>query len=106
MSNKAIVRSIVTPEKTYSPGMESELEKALSSEQIEDLTKRGALVGEFKGAARTPQSAFPEDYPGFDVLGQVEGMTPERVALMPDEELLAIKGIGAATLKQIREYEK
>lgn len=51
-------------------------------------------------------SPFPEDYPGYDVLGQVEGMTPEKLASMSDEEISAIDGIGAATLKKIRAYGK
>lgn len=54
----------------------------------------------------TGTSAFPEDYPGFDVLGAVEGMTPEKLAGMSDEDILKIDGIGPATLKQIRSYEK
>ncbi|HXG85098.1 MAG TPA: helix-hairpin-helix domain-containing protein [Pyrinomonadaceae bacterium] len=51
---------------------------------------------------KSTQSAFPEDYPGYEVLGQVEGMTPEKLAAMSDDEITAINGIGPATLKQIR----
>ncbi len=51
---------------------------------------------------QTQQSAFPEDYPGYEVLGQVEGMTPEKLQSMSDEDILAIKGIGQKTLDAIR----
>lgn len=57
------------------------------------------------GSAKSPQtesSTFPEDYPGFEVLGQVEGMTPEKLKAMSDEDILKIDGIGPATLKAIR----
>ncbi len=52
--------------------------------------------------AEQSTGAFPKDYPGYEILGQVEGMTPELLAAMSDDEILAINGIGPATLKQIR----
>jgi DNA-directed RNA polymerase alpha subunit len=51
-------------------------------------------------------SVFPEDFPGFDVLGQIEDMTPEKLAEMPDQDVLKIKGIGPKTLEEIRAYDK
>lgn len=108
--NRQILRSIRNADGTrYSPGQEAELEKAFTGDQIKTLTERGALAGDFKGAGKTaaaPSSAFPEDYPGYDVLAQVEGMTPAQLAEMSDEDVLAIKGIGQKTLEQIRSYGK
>lgn len=82
-------------------------ENTLPEEAATYAKKRGFTVGGdvTEEVEIKPQSPFPEDYPGFDVLGQVEGMTPESVAAMSDEDILAIKGIGAATLKQIRAYK-
>lgn len=72
-----------------------------------DVASLGVAVKNAKTAnASAGGGAFPEDYPGYEVLGQVEGMTPERIAAMTDEEVLAINGIGPSTLKQIRSYGK
>lgn len=42
-----ILRSIIAPDKTYKPGMESEVERDFTAEQIAVLVKRGALAGVF-----------------------------------------------------------
>lgn len=68
------------------------------------------LLKEFSNTDNLSESAIgnnalPEDFPGFSVLGQVEGMTREQVNTMSDEELLAINGIGKETLKAIRAYK-
>lgn len=84
--------------------------KAVVSDADADLIKavQKGKTPEAKQAIITSEdeSPFPEDYPGFDVLGAVEGMTPEKLAAMPDDEVLAIKGIGRATLAEIRAYGK
>lgn len=69
------------------------------------VNANGEAVNKQPSTPKT-QNAFPEDFPGFDVLGQVENMTPERLASMSDEEILNIKGIGPKTLEEIRAYGK
>lgn len=50
MADKRIVRGITMPDGTsYKPGDEAKLEKALKSEDLKRLERRGAIVGEFSG---------------------------------------------------------
>lgn len=50
------------------------------------------------------ERALPEDFPHRDRLMKNYG-TLERVADAPDEDLLKVKGIGEASLAEIRAYE-
>lgn len=73
--------------------------------QMETLA---SALGEIRAGieAATPKVTFPKDFPGYDVLGQVEGMTPDKLQAMSDEDVLAIKGIGKVTLEEIRAFNK
>lgn len=71
--------------------------KAAEQPPLQTEYEERALTG-----SGEPGGAFPEDYPGFEVLGQVEGMTPEKLKAMTDEQILEIKGIGKKTLEEIR----
>ena len=66
----------------------------------------GKSVSQSGTQSEMTSSVFPEDFPGFDVLGQIEDMTPEKLAEMPDQDVLKIKGIGRKRLKSFRAYGK
>lgn len=86
-----------------------------SQAELNRMVDSGVLSGEWKSTKTNENktkdetekaTSFPEDFPGFDVLGQVEGMTPATIQAMSDEDVLKINGIGPATLKLIRVYGK
>ncbi len=105
MTEKKILSAVPVGGTLYKAGMENELSEVLTAGQVKYLTEQGAISGDFGTSKNHPVNSFPENYPGFDVLGQVEGMTPESVAGLSDEEILAIKGIGQKTLDAIRAYK-
>ncbi|HXG86527.1 MAG TPA: hypothetical protein VNI84_21090 [Pyrinomonadaceae bacterium] len=92
MPKHTFTENITVGNNTYFAG-----DAEISEIDAQALKQSGGSVPE-----TSAKSAFPEDYPGFDVLGQVEGMTPEKLKMMSDDEITAINGIGPATLKQIR----
>lgn len=57
-----------------------------------------------QGEGQTPEgTALPADFPAQDLLVEAGLKTVEAVQAASDEQLLAVSGIGPATLKEIRE---
>lgn len=65
----------------------------------------GALLDKPTAKTKTPVG-LPADFPAADVLTKAGFADMEAVRNTTDEELGAIKGIGEATLKAIREASK
>ncbi len=93
MAKHTFGKMTVIGDKTYFAG-----EAELSETEMKALGKSAEVQPE-------ESAAFPEDYPGFEVLGAVEGMTREKLEAMSDDDILKIKGIGKKTLEDIRAYK-
>lgn len=48
---------------------------------------------------------LPEDFPALDILNNAGYTTRHQVETATDEDILALEGIGQATLEKIRGYE-
>jgi hypothetical protein len=69
-----------------------------------DPTVKAELPDFLSGGKSDPvESDLPEDFPGREVLIENGVTTWEALVDKTDEELLALKGIGPATAKAIRE---
>jgi hypothetical protein len=65
MAERKIIRGVRTDAKTYTPGMEAELAKVLSPEEVQRLSDKGYLQGDWgaapaKDAAREPVKDAPK----------------------------------------------
>lgn len=59
-TERKIVRGVRVGAKTYVPGMEDELDDALSAEEAKRLTDKGYLEGKFSGKAKPVKAEAPE----------------------------------------------
>lgn len=76
--------------KIYGPGAVE-----VPDDLAQRLTELGVLGGQ--GAPTEPPTDPLADFP------QLAGLTPDQVRAMSDEELLAVDGVGKATLAKIRQ---
>ena len=78
--------------KIYGPGVVE-----IPDDLVARLTERGVLGGQAT-PADAPTSTDPlADFP------QLAGLTPDQVRGMSDEDLMAVDGVGKATLAKIRQ---
>ena len=59
---------------------------------------------DYSDADSGQDAGLPEDYPAASTLEEAGYTSTDEVDAASDEELLAIDGIGEATLKEIRSY--
>lgn len=59
-SDRKILRGVRIGAKTYTPGMEDELEAALTAEDAARLTEKGHLEGKWSGKAKPVKDAVKE----------------------------------------------
>lgn len=56
-SERKIIRGVFLGDKSYVPGMEDELDRLLSSSEVERLSGKGYIEGKWAGAAAEPEPA-------------------------------------------------
>lgn len=87
---------------SYGPGREEDLLPLLSPQQITRLTDKGAIEGDW-GIGESASSAPTLDAKLLKLLeDNFDGARAVRDA--SDEQLLAVNGIGPASLPKIRDY--
>lgn len=56
-SDRKIIRGVRVANKTYTPGMEDELDALLSMGEVKRLSAKGYIEGKWSGAAAEPEVA-------------------------------------------------
>jgi len=98
----------------FGPGQEEQLNKILADEQIASLKKKGLITGEDWGRVVVSLEAPPEEEDEEDAMTQLPSNFPGRLELqrqgyttveavsdLTKKQLLAIPGIGSATVAKI-----
>jgi len=103
-----ILRAVHASRRLFKPGQEEDLDKILSQDQVDHLTARNAIEGEWSGKGDGGMKMLPSDhatplptgFPGRIDLLRAGYDTIEKVTAA-GESLLEVKGIGEPTFEKI-----